>query len=107
MANEPAFGFEIDPRKLDKQGREMLGELKAVARWCAMFGSMRDNSKDLTERVFLAEVIAALDEDGKRLSMVLTQHARKRGAVRAHRPETATSVPVVPDQTNEGPETKQ
>lgn len=98
--SDQRFPFEIDPKKLDADGHGLLGELKAVARWCAMFGQIRDNSKDATERMFLAEVIQALDEDGRRLSMALTKLAKDRGALREHQPHGA-SVPSVAPTTEE------
>lgn len=90
-----AAGVTVDPAKLSKDGLVLLGELKSVARWTAMFGSMRDKSQDITERVFLQEVVEAMTEDGKRLSDEL---ARLALAEQSGEHEA---------QTNDGPETKQ
>ncbi len=90
-----AAGVTVDPRKLDDDGKMLLGELRAVARWCAMFSQMRDKSTDISERVFLQEVVEALTEDGRRLSDEVARLALTTGA----------GEHVV--QTNEGSETKQ
>jgi hypothetical protein len=73
-------GVTVDPTKLSDDGKMLLGELKAVARWCAMFSQMRDHSKDITERVFLQEVVEALTEDGRRLSDEVARLALAGGA---------------------------
>lgn len=83
-SDDKQVAFEIDPKKLGLQGRELLGELKAVSRWCALLLSMKDRSTDPQERVFLSEMAAALEDDGRRLSFVLAQFAAKRGAGKVH-----------------------
>lgn len=90
-----AQGVVVDPEKLDNEGKMLLGELRAVARWCAMFSQMRDRTQDIAERVFLQEVVEAITEDGKRLSNVVAQLALTSGAGEHE------------VQTNPGPETKQ
>ena len=69
--NSPLRKFEIDVETLGLEGREVLGEVKALGRWVAMFGSMRDRSDDVRERMFLAEVEAALREDLERAHVAL------------------------------------
>ena len=79
-ARKASGAVTVDPAKLDDDGKMLLGELKAVARWCAMFGQMRDRSKDISERVFLQEVVEALTEDGRRLSDEVARLALAGGA---------------------------
>jgi hypothetical protein len=70
----------VDPTKLDDDGKMLLGELRAVARWAAMFSTMRDRCTDIQERVFLQEVVEAITEDGKRLSNEVARLALTSGA---------------------------
>lgn len=78
----------LDEKKLGLEGREMLGGIKALTRWMVQFGSMRDRSSDVQERVFLSEVIAALGADVEDGKVALAQFALARGAGKIHDAKT-------------------
>jgi hypothetical protein len=72
--------FQIDPRRIGREGLMLVGQMQALTKWAANLKAHADKTLDLRERHVLLEVVKALDEDGEQVKFSLAMLAQSRGA---------------------------
>lgn len=73
---------EIDPRKMGRDGHQLVGQSEALNRWISVLQKAAVRTRDRNEKRICDDILVGMFEDLERVQMRLSEIAGKRGALK-------------------------